>query len=62
MAGRSYSDGQLLFNKGDRVTELIEEWGNERIYLSPCSPDFNSIEEALAKLKDLLRKSRLAHS
>jgi transposase len=39
-----------------RVRELIEERGCELIYLPPYSPDLNPIEEALSKLKHLLRK------
>jgi transposase len=40
-----------------RVRELVEERGCELIYLPPYSPDFNPIEEALSKVKHLLRKS-----
>jgi transposase len=39
-----------------RVRELIEERGCELIYLPPYSPDLNPIEEALSKVKHLLRK------
>ena len=39
-----------------RVRELIEERGCELIYLPPYSPDLNPIEEALSKIKHLLRK------
>ena len=39
-----------------RVRELIEERGCELIYLPPYSPDFNPIEEALSKVKHLLRE------
>jgi transposase len=39
-----------------RVRELIEGRGCELIYLPPYSPDLNPIEEALSKVKHLLRK------
>jgi transposase len=38
------------------VRELIEARGCELIYLPPYSPDLNPIEEALSKIKHLLRK------
>ena len=40
-----------------RVRELIEGRGCELVYLPAYSPDYNPIEEAFAKIKDLLRKS-----
>ena len=39
-----------------RIRELIEERGCELIYLPPYSPDLNPIEEALSKIKHILRK------
>ena len=39
-----------------RVRELIEQRGCELIYLPPYSPDLNPIEEALSKIKHILRK------
>lgn len=39
-----------------RVRELIEEKGCELLYLPPYSPDLNPIEEALSKVKHILRK------
>lgn len=39
-----------------RIRELIEERGCELIYLPSYSPDFNPIEEALSKIKHILRK------
>jgi len=39
-----------------RVRELIEARGCELIYLPSYSPDLNPIEEALSKVKDILRK------
>ena len=40
-----------------RVRELIEARGCELIYLPPYSPDLNPIEEAFAKVKQILRKT-----
>ena len=42
---------------GRRVRELIEERGCELVYLPAYSPDYNPIEEAFAKIKNLLRKA-----
>src|SRR5215212_11108149 len=39
-----------------RIRELIEGRGCELVYLPPYSPDLNPIEEALSKIKHLLRK------
>lgn len=47
----------LSSHKGPRVREMIEAAGAELLYLPPCSPDFNPIENAFAKLKALLRKA-----
>ncbi len=40
-----------------RVRELIEARGCELLYLPSYSPDYNPIEEAFAKIKNLLRKA-----
>src|SRR5215204_5803759 len=40
-----------------RIRELIEGRGCELIYLPAYSPDYNPIEEAFAKIKNLLRKA-----
>jgi transposase len=40
-----------------RVRELIEQQGCQLIYLPSYSPDYNPIEEAFAKIKNLLRKT-----
>ncbi len=45
----------LSAHKGDRVRELVEAWGCEVLFLLSYSPDFSPIEEALSKLKTLLR-------
>ncbi len=47
----------LSAHKGDRVRELVEEQGCELLYLPPYSPDYNPIEEAFAKIKNILRKA-----
>ncbi len=47
----------LSAHKGPRVRELIEGRGCKLMYLPPYSPDLNSIEEAFAKLKALLRRA-----
>ena len=46
----------LSAHKGERVRALVEERGAELLYLPPYSPDLNPIEEAFAKIKNLLRK------
>jgi transposase len=57
-------DGQVVVmdtlssHKGERVKKLIEERGCELIYLPPYSPDFNPIEQAFSKIKNLLREAR----
>jgi transposase len=40
-----------------RVRELIEQRGCELLYLPSYSPDYNPIEEAFAKIKNLLREA-----
>ena len=40
-----------------RIRELIEQQGCELVYLPAYTPDYNPIEEAFAKLKNLLRKA-----
>jgi transposase len=48
-------------HKVDGVRQLIESRGASLLYLPPYSPDFNPIEQAWSKLKQLLRgaKTRL---
>ena len=45
-----------------RVRELIEARGCELVYLPAYSPDYNPIEEALAKIKSLLLRKAAARS
>ncbi len=40
-----------------RIRELIEERGCELLYLPAYSPDYNPIEEAFSKVKNLLRRA-----
>jgi transposase len=47
----------LRVHKSERVREMIEGAGAEILYLPPYSPDFNPIEEAFSKIKNLLRKA-----
>jgi transposase len=47
----------LSAHKGERVRELIEQRGCELLYLPPYSPDFNPIEQAYSKVKDLMRRA-----
>jgi transposase len=44
-------------HKGEGVRAAIEAAGAELRFLPPYSPDFNPIENALSKLKALLRKA-----
>jgi transposase len=56
-------EGQVLVmdnlpaHKPDRVRELIEGRGCELLYLPGYSPDFNPIEEAFSKIKEMLRRA-----
>lgn len=47
----------LSSHKGPKARQLIEAAGASVLYLPPCSPDFNPIEKAFAKLKALLGKA-----
>jgi transposase len=47
----------LSAHKPKRIRELIEQCGCELVYLPSYSPDYNPIEEAFAKIKNLLRKT-----
>jgi len=48
----------LSAHKVNGVQKLIEQAGAEILYLPPYSPDFNPIEKAWAKLKQLLRSAK----
>jgi transposase len=47
----------LSAHRPKRIRELIEQRGCELVYLPSYSPDYNPIEEAFAKIKNLLRKA-----
>jgi transposase len=58
----SLNEGQIVVmdnlgaHRPKRIRELIEERGCELIYLPSYSPDLNPIEQALSKIKHILRK------
>src|SRR5215218_5228160 len=59
----SLHEGQIVImdnlgaHRPKRIRDLIEERGCELLYLPSYSPDYNPIEEAFAKIKNLLRKA-----
>lgn len=59
----SLKEGQIVVmdnlgaHRPKRVRELIEGRGCKLIYLPSYSPDLNPIEEALSKIKHILRKT-----
>ena len=57
-AGQVVIMDYLSAHKPARVRELIEPRGCELIYLPAYLPDLNPIEEAFAKVKDMLRQAR----
>ena len=48
---------RLPAHKPKRVRDLIEERGLELLYLPSYSPDYNPIEEAFSKIKEILRRA-----
>ncbi|MDQ5830529.1 MAG: IS630 family transposase [Actinomycetota bacterium] len=54
--GRVVVMDNLGAHRPRRVRELIEARGCELVYLPSYSPDLNPIEEALSKIKHILRK------
>ena len=56
-AGQIVVMDNLGAHKPRRIRELIEGKGCELLYLPAYSPDYNLIEEAFAKIKNLLRKA-----
>jgi transposase len=48
---------KLPAHKRGRVRELIEEQGCELLYLPSYSPEYNPIEEAFSKIKEILRRA-----
>jgi transposase len=59
----SLKEGQIAVmdnlgaHRPKRVRELIEQRGAELLYLPSYSPDYNPIEEAFAKVQNLLRNA-----
>jgi transposase len=59
----SLKEGQVVMmdnlgaHRPKRIRELIEQRGCELLYLPAYSPDYNPIEEAFSKIKNLLRKA-----
>jgi transposase len=56
-AGQIVVMDNLGAHRPKKVRELIEQRGCELVYLPAYSPDYNPIEEAFAKIKNLLRKA-----
>ena len=54
-AGDTVVLDNLSSHKGTRVAGLVESVGARVVYLPPYSPDFNPIELAFSKLKNLMR-------
>ncbi len=50
--------GNLSAHKGRQARRLIEEAGCELWYLSPYSPDLNSIEEVFSEVQGCLRRAK----
>ncbi len=57
-AGQIVLMDNLSVYKSRWVRELIEKKGCQLWLLPPYSPDFNPIEEAFSKVKNLLRKAK----
>jgi transposase len=57
-AGQIVIMDNLSVHKSAWVRELIEERGCRLWFLSPYSPDYNPIEQAFSKVKNLLRKAK----
>jgi transposase len=56
-AGQIVVMDNLGAHRPRRIRELIEQQGCKLLYLPAYSPDYNPIEEAFAKIKNLLRKA-----
>ena len=57
-AGQIVLMDNLSVHKGGWVRDLIEDKGCQLWLLPPYSPDFNPIEEAFSKVKNLIRKAK----
>lgn len=58
VAGQIVVMDNLSVHTSGWVRELIEEKGGELWLLPPYSPDFNPIEQAFSKVKNLIRKAK----
>lgn len=56
-AGQIVIMDNLSAHRPRRIRELIEQQDCELLYLPAYSPDYNPIEEAFSKIKNLLRKA-----
>ena len=56
-AGQIVVMDNLSAHRPRRIRELIEQQDCELLYLPAYSPDYNPIEEAFSKIKNLLRKA-----
>lgn len=56
-AGQIVVMDNLSAHRPRRIRELIEQQGCKVLYLPAYSPDYNPIEEAFSKIKNLLRKA-----
>jgi transposase len=56
---RCFKADNLRSHKVKEVREAIEATGASLMFIPPCSPDLNPIEQAFAKLKALLRAKKL---
>lgn len=56
-AGQVLIMDKLPAHKPNRMRELIEARGCELLYLPSYSPDYNPIEEAFSKIKEILRRA-----
>lgn len=54
--------GNCRFHHSYFVVDAINEHGYKPLYMPPCSPFLNSIEECLSKIKRNIRRSPLDKS
>jgi transposase len=57
-SGQTVVADNLGSHKSERARELNQGRGCQLLFLPPYSPDYNPIEEALSKIKGLLRKAQ----
>ena len=61
-AGQIVVMDNLGAHRPKEIRELIEQQGCELLYLPAYSPDYNPIEEAFSKIKNLLLRNAAARS